>query len=105
MVLMPKSLSHHGGNPCDCPGSSFHLMVVQGFALAVSDYCHDLQDTFTDAGIRVEQFALIEASYVLIRFLQLFETIGAKDDRPWQEKIALTVSSRNGVRVSFNRAK
>ncbi|PTB63214.1 cytochrome P450 [Trichoderma citrinoviride] len=50
-----------------------------------------------------QQFALIEASYVLIRFLQCFETVESKDERPWQEKIALTVSNRNGVRVSFTR--
>ncbi|KAL7940179.1 cytochrome P450 [Trichoderma barbatum] len=51
-----------------------------------------------------QQFAIIEASYVLIRFLQHFEAIESKDARPWQEKIALTVSSLNGVRVSFSRS-
>ncbi|KAL7813666.1 cytochrome P450 [Trichoderma aethiopicum] len=50
-----------------------------------------------------QQFALIEASYVLIRFLQHFESLESKDERPWEEKIALTVSNRNGVRVSFKR--
>lgn len=59
----------------------------------------------TNFVIPSEQFALIEASYVLIRFLQQFETLESKDQRPWQEKIALTVSSLNGVRVSLNRSR
>jgi len=50
-----------------------------------------------------EQFAVTEASYVLIRFLQSFESIQCTDPRPWQEKVSLTFSSLNGVRVSFKR--
>ncbi|KAH8898479.1 cytochrome P450 [Thozetella sp. PMI_491] len=51
-----------------------------------------------------QQFAITEASYVLIRFLQIFDTIECTDPRQWEEKIALTVSSRNGVHVKFKRA-
>ncbi|EHK46883.1 uncharacterized protein TrAtP1_010519 [Trichoderma atroviride] len=51
-----------------------------------------------------QQFAIMEASYVLIRFLQEFETIESRDSRPWQENIALTTSSLNGVRVSLKRS-
>ncbi|KAJ9133787.1 Cytochrome P450 [Coniochaeta hoffmannii] len=50
-----------------------------------------------------QQFAVTEASYVLIRFLQSFESIQCTDPRPWQEKVSLTFSSLNGVRVSFKR--
>ncbi|KAI5460917.1 cytochrome P450 [Mariannaea sp. PMI_226] len=50
-----------------------------------------------------QQFAIIEASYVLIRFLQIFATLRCEDAQPWVEKIALTVTSRNGVRVSLSR--
>jgi hypothetical protein len=52
----------------------------------------------------LEQFAIMEASYVLIRFLQEFATIESRDSRPWQENIALTTSSLNGVRVSLKRS-
>ncbi|OIW27860.1 cytochrome P450 [Coniochaeta ligniaria NRRL 30616] len=51
-----------------------------------------------------QQFAITEASYVLIRFLQTFESVECVDETPWQEKISLTVSSLNGVRVRFRRA-
>jgi len=50
-----------------------------------------------------QQFALTEASYTMVRLLQTFKTIEAKDDRPWQEQLHLTVSCANGVLVSMGK--
>ena len=51
-----------------------------------------------------EQFAITEASYVLVRFLQTFESVDCADTSPWREKISLTVSSLDGVKVTFKQA-
>ncbi|KAB5583416.1 cytochrome P450 [Coniochaeta sp. 2T2.1] len=51
-----------------------------------------------------QQFAITEASYVLIRFLQTFEIVECTDPSPWREKISLTVSSLDGVKVAFKQA-
>jgi len=59
-----------------------------------------LTDDFDDG---TEQFALTEASYVTVRFLQCFETITAHDDREWVEQYSLVMCSMNGVQASVTR--
>ena len=48
-----------------------------------------------------QQYALTEATYVLVRMAQNFEKLESRDSRPWTEKITLTASSANGVRVGL----
>ncbi|KAH8586803.1 putative cytochrome P450 alkane hydroxylase [Bisporella sp. PMI_857] len=48
-----------------------------------------------------QQFALTEASYVIVRLVQEFERIEARDNRPWCEGLHLTLSSGNGVLVGM----
>lgn len=52
-----------------------------------------------------EQFALIEASFVIVRMLQEFQDIEQRDEKPWQEAYTLVVCSHNGVQVSLKCAK
>lgn len=46
-----------------------------------------------------QQYALTEASYVLVRMLQEFRLLETADSLPWEESLTLTLCSRNGVRV------
>jgi len=48
-----------------------------------------------------QQFALTEAGYTVVRLLQEFERIESRDPRPWCEKLHLTLSSGNGVKVAL----
>lgn len=48
-----------------------------------------------------EQFALTEASYTTIRLLQHFQSIEARDPRPWQEQMTLTCSIHQGALVGL----
>jgi hypothetical protein len=50
-----------------------------------------------------EQFALVEASYVLVRILQSFKNIEACDDRPFAETVGLTLASKNGTLVKLTK--
>ncbi|EMR86435.1 putative cytochrome p450 alkane hydroxylase protein [Botrytis cinerea BcDW1] len=52
-----------------------------------------------------QQFALIEASFVIVRMLQEFQDIEQRDEKPWQEAYTLVVCSHNGVQVSLKCAK
>ncbi|KAM0157982.1 hypothetical protein ACHAQE_005769 [Botrytis cinerea] len=52
-----------------------------------------------------QQFALIEASFVIVRMLQEFQEIEQRDEKPWQEAYTLVVCSHNGVQVSLKCAK
>lgn len=42
---------------------------------------------------------MTEASYVLVRALQEYHMIEARDTQPWKESLTLTVCSENGVQV------
>ncbi|KAF8850520.1 putative cytochrome P450 alkane hydroxylase [Acephala macrosclerotiorum] len=44
---------------------------------------------------------LTQISYTLVRLLQEFKTIENKDERPWLEKIKLTMCNGNGVVLGF----
>lgn len=48
-----------------------------------------------------QNFALTEASYVMIRLLQHFKRIEPRDDKPWKEFQTLTLAVRNGVWVGL----
>ena len=49
------------------------------------------------------QYALMEASYVTVRILQLFSQVKNRDVRPWVEKIGLSLPNENGVIVELVR--
>ena len=59
-------------------------------------------DRFVDEWL--EQFALAEATYTMLRMLQTYETIEAIDDKPWVENIALTANSASGCKVYLHAA-
>lgn len=48
-----------------------------------------------------QNFALTEASYVVVRLLQSFRRIEPRDDRPWSEFQTLTLAVGNGVHVGL----
>ncbi len=52
-----------------------------------------------------QQYATTEASYVLIRMLQEYKTLEARDSQAWTESLTLTVCSENGVKVAVTPAK
>lgn len=47
----------------------------------------------------------MEVSYVLIRMLQEYKTLEARDSQPWTESLTLTVCSENGVKVGVTPAR
>lgn len=52
-----------------------------------------------------QQFALTEASYVVVRMLQRFSAIESRDDQPWTENLGLTTCSLNGTQVALFRER
>ena len=50
-----------------------------------------------------QQNALVEASYTVVRLLQEFDRIETRDDQPWVEKLAVTVSNLHGTKVALWR--
>lgn len=48
-----------------------------------------------------EQYALMEVSFTLIRFLQVFSNLKSRDPRPWLEAIGISLSNGNGAKVAF----
>lgn len=51
-----------------------------------------------------QQKAMIEASYVLARFSQKFESLTPRDDRPWEGELKLTCKSAHGCMVTVRSA-
>ncbi|ORY13585.1 cytochrome P450 [Clohesyomyces aquaticus] len=52
-----------------------------------------------------QQFALTEASYVLVRLMQEFERMDNRDPvEAWREQIGLVTKTRNGTSVALKRA-
>lgn len=43
-----------------------------------------------------EQFALPEATYTMLRILQIYETVEAIHDKPWVENLGITMNSASG---------
>ena len=48
-----------------------------------------------------QQFALTEAGYTLVRFIQEFERIESRDPTSWLESLHLTLGSGNGVQAAL----
>jgi cytochrome P450 len=48
-----------------------------------------------------QQFALTEAGYTIVRLMQTFDAVQARDGRPWNEGLQLTMSVGNGVKVAL----
>lgn len=51
-----------------------------------------------------QQYALTEAGYTIVRLLQTFDGIENKDPEPWREELGLTLSSKNGTKVTLRWA-
>lgn len=48
-----------------------------------------------------QQYALTEAAYTIVRLLQTFDKIEARDAEPWQEHLGVTLSSCHGTKVAL----
>ncbi|KAH7146911.1 n-alkane-inducible cytochrome P450 [Dactylonectria estremocensis] len=48
-----------------------------------------------------QQFALIEASYTILRLIQRFKSIESQDAQPFKEALTLTLASEIGTKVSL----
>lgn len=49
-----------------------------------------------------QQYALNETYYITIRLMQHFSTIECRDDKPWKEKLTVTLASLNGTKVALS---
>lgn len=47
----------------------------------------------------IEDFAMREVAYVLVRMVQEFKSIESKDDGPWIEQLSMACRSKNGAKV------
>ena len=73
-------------------------MVGRESALGVSQAVH-----FTTTGLTrffLEQLALTEALYTVVRIAQEFKEIRSCDQEPWTESIGVVCTIANGVKVS-----
>jgi len=52
-----------------------------------------------------QQYALMKASFVVVRILQHFKSIRSCDERPWTEHFGLNLSNENGVLVELIRSQ
>lgn len=77
--------------------------MVQGFVLVVSSTAISLYLASITDLIRLEQFALTEASYTTIRLIQEFKSLESRDSGPWEEWLALTCAV-NGAKVALTPA-
>jgi hypothetical protein len=55
------------------------------------------------ANVGVEQYALIAASYTIVRLLQAFPRLISRDERDWKENINMTLENGNGILVGLFR--
>lgn len=77
-------------------------MLVHEFVLVNISRCDYEMGDMTLTYMTGQQFALMETSYVIIRFLQQYsqiESTGTGD--PWTEKLTLTCSVGQGTWVSL----
>lgn len=79
-------------------------MVARESALAVCTTLPTKSLRKGDADLKIEQFALTEASYTTIRLMQKFKSIESRDDRPWMEWLTLTVAIDQGTIVGLTPA-
>jgi hypothetical protein len=52
----------------------------------------------------VEQYALNEASFVLVKLLQRYNKIEALDHEPIVKQLSMTLAPENGAKVRMHRA-
>jgi hypothetical protein len=103
MDLMLTSFVLIGGTACGPSGVIFHSPEDRVYALDVSLAQYDPERYRADNVSKIEQFALVEASYVIIRILQTFKAMEAGDDKPFMETVGLTLASKNGTLVELVR--
>lgn len=53
----------------------------------------------------LEEFALTEAMFFLIRMLQVFDHVDPADDEPWRENMSITLSSASGCKVLLRQPR
>lgn len=88
-------------------GSICRSMVVHGSVLVVSFPCSLFQ---VDRRMltRIEQYALTEASYTVVRLMQHFDTLENADPHPGDEPVklsALTMSHDRGVWIKLGSSE
>lgn len=49
----------------------------------------------------LEQYALLEAYYIVARMVQRFKVLESRDDQDWMELYALALCSKNGTKVAL----
>lgn len=53
----------------------------------------------------IEQFALMEVSYITVRLLQEFSRLESRDPEPWRERMTFVCNNLGGCKVAlFPRA-
>jgi hypothetical protein len=57
-----------------------------------------------NANERIEQYALNEASFVVVKMLQRFDTIKALNKGPIRKGLSLTLFPLDGVQIKMHRA-
>ena len=88
---LPGFLPFSSG-PRACPGRKHNTFQILGS-----------RELCTDRFLIIEQYALIEASYVTVRILQTFSKIRNCDPRPWKERMELNLFNDNGVILEFEK--
>jgi len=79
--------------------SMWVLEVVQDVSTPIAPHIFGIEGT----NLWSEQYAIIEASYTLVRILQTFSRLESKNRDEWEERISMTLGNHNGVNVSFFR--
>ena len=51
----------------------------------------------------IEQLALTETTYTMLRMLQTFKAIGPADDEPWRPDYSVTLNCASGCQVRLFR--
>lgn len=83
-------------------GSKCRLVVVLVSVLVVRLMpCFNQTLGQRTANTCIEQLALAEAGYVVVRMLQTFGILESRDDRPFCEKMGIVLTSSHGVKVAL----
>lgn len=51
------------------------------------------------------QLAMANAMYYLARFVQVFDSVEARDEREWRDELKITCPNANGVHIAVKWAK
>jgi hypothetical protein len=82
---LPSKFVPFGGGSRNCPGREFCRLHIE---------CKDLADEGN-----AEQLALIESSYLIVRILQTYSVLENRDDSPFREAVAVSLTPSGGVQV------